>query len=59
MGVSPELSEDGIKSILRAHSPQTISQGLLLPAKKLNYQWTLKKMFFYPYWSFKGKRMIQ
>jgi len=48
-GVSSELSEDGIKSILRSYNPTSLISSLR-PNTIQEYEITTKRFFFVPYW---------
>lgn len=55
-GVSPQLSEDGIKSLKRSHSPRALETGLLRSDYSNAFNIELKRDFFIPYWRLRGCR---
>jgi len=57
-GVTPELSEDGIKSLKRSYSPIELKDALIDSLPKNSYHLSIKRMLFVPYWKISSSRIL-
>lgn len=55
-GVSPELSQDGIKSLQRAYEPRHLLRTLNAGVALQDFEVTLQRLFFVPYWFLRSTR---
>lgn len=55
-GVSPDLSQDGIKSLQRAYEPRHLLRALDSGSALQDFDVTLRRLFFVPYWFLRSTR---